>query len=62
MAKKDNPFVGIGASLGGIMIAIVAIVMIFGSHQAWILPIIAAAFAVLGFFMGLFAYKAMKKK
>ena len=57
MAKKDNPLVSIGASLGGIMVAIVAIVMIFDSEQAWILPIIAAAFAVMGIVLGFFAYK-----
>jgi len=62
MGKRENPFVAIGASLGGIFIAIVAIVMIFGNNEAWILPIIAAAIAVMGMVLGFFAYKAETKK
>ena len=55
--KKDNPFVGIGASIGGIFMIIALFTLLFASQQAWILPIIAAVFAVMAVFLGFFACK-----
>jgi len=62
MPEDKNPFVGIGASLGGISVAIVAIVLIFASDQAWILTIIIPCLAVMGILLGYFASKRTKKK
>ena len=57
MAKKENPFVAIGASIGGIFIAIVFFFLLFASEQAWVLAIIALCFAVMAIALGYFAYK-----
>ena len=58
---EKNPFVSIVASLGGIYLAVVAVVLIFAEGSADILESIAWAFVALGFFGMLFAYKATKK-
>lgn len=54
---EKNPFVAIGASLGGIFLAICALFLIFASHQAGLLVPIAWAFAVMAIALGLFAMK-----
>ncbi len=60
MAKEDkNSIIGIAPALAGIFIPIVLFVMIFDKGQAWTLPLIAFAFAILG--IGV-AYFASKKK
>ncbi len=63
MAKKEeyrregSPFVGIGASLGGISIAIVALFLIFAKeYSAFTIPIVGFL-ALMGIFLGFFAYK-----
>ncbi len=60
MSEEKNPFVGIGASLGGISVAIVAIVLIFASSQAWVLAPVIGSLALLGIFLGYFASKKKK--
>ncbi|MFP4524559.1 MAG: hypothetical protein ACLFO2_04595 [Candidatus Woesearchaeota archaeon] len=59
--EEKNPFVSIAASLGGIYLAVVAVVLIFAAESAEILESTAWAFVALGFFGMLFAYKATKK-
>jgi VIT1/CCC1 family predicted Fe2+/Mn2+ transporter len=56
MAEK-NDITGIAPALAGIFIPIVLFVMIFDKGQAWILPLIAFAFAILGIGIGYFASK-----
>ncbi len=46
--KQGNPFVSLGASLGGILLAIVAVIVIFAKDQAWVLAVIAICFVILG--------------
>ncbi len=46
--KQRNPYVSLGASLGGIFIAIVALIVIFAKEQAWVLAVIAVCFVFLG--------------
>jgi len=59
MAKDKNPFVGIAGVLGGISVAIVAIVVTIANNQAWILAPIIGALAVMGIFLG---FAASRKK
>ena len=65
MAKKEskkevNPFVQIVATLGGIYVAVVALVLIFSPMDELLISI-AWAFVVLGVVASYFAYKAQKK-
>jgi uncharacterized membrane protein len=55
--EEYNPIVAIGASLGGIIIAIVAIFLIFASEQAGALVPIVIAIAAMGVILGYFASK-----
>ncbi len=55
----ESPHVKIAASLGGIFIPVVALVVIFTPSQAWILIFIAFAFALLG---AVASYYAARKK
>ena len=56
-----SPFVALGASLGGILLVIVALFLIFASDKAVFLSSIAWAFVVLGIVLAFFQYKVMKK-
>jgi hypothetical protein len=61
MAKKEgNPFVAIGASLGGLLIGAIAIVAVLARDFMWVTPIIAACFVILGGLLAYFTYKAEK--
>jgi hypothetical protein len=71
MAKEDvkccketdnGPFVGIGASLAGIFMIIAVLFFIFAGNQLIYLVSIAWAFVLLGIFLGLFAFLAIKNK
>lgn len=62
MCCEKNPFVAIGASLGGIFLVITALFLIFAKELAGILVPIVWGFVVLGAMLGMFAYKAQKKK
>jgi len=71
MAKKEDeccekenngPFVGIGASLAGIFMVIAVLFFIFAGNQLIYLVSIVWAFVLLGIFLGLFAYLAMKNQ
>ncbi len=62
MAKKKeccekNQFVGIAGTIGGIMVAIVAIFLIFAKEWSWVLTPITISMCVMGVFLGYFAYK-----
>ncbi|MBW8002883.1 MAG: hypothetical protein FVQ80_12820 [Planctomycetes bacterium] len=57
MECKDNPFVAIAAVCGGMMVASVAIILIFAKDAAWVAAPIAASLAVMGIFLGYFASK-----
>ena len=57
-SEEKNPFVAIAASLGGIYLAVVMVVLIFAESAAETLVPIAWAFVALGFFSMLFTYKA----
>ena len=59
-AKKEgdkNPFVSIAAAIGGISVAIVAIVMLFSPNQAWVLAPVISSLALMGVILGFFAYR-----
>jgi hypothetical protein len=61
--ENDNgPFVGIGASLAGIFMIIAVLFFVFAGNQLIYLVSIAWAFVMLGIFLGLFAYLAIKNK
>ena len=60
--KEDNPFVAIPATLGGIFVGVVAIVLLFANAYASILVPIAWAFVVLGVAALFFAYNSSVKK
>ncbi len=53
-----NKFVKIAGSIGGLMVAMAAIVLIFAQDQAYILIYIVAAMALLGIALGYFAHKS----
>jgi hypothetical protein len=60
--ENNGPFVGIGASLAGIFMVIAIIFLMFAREQLIYLVSIAWAFVLLGIFLGLFAFLAMKNK
>lgn len=60
--NEGNPFVAIGASLGGIFLVIVLFFLIFSSGNASLLVPIAWSFVVLGIILGFFAYLTTKGK
>jgi hypothetical protein len=58
--ENNGPFVGIGASISGIFMIIAIIFLMFAKDQLIYLVSIAWAFVLLGIFLGLFAFLAMK--
>ena len=60
--KDNGPFVGIGASLGGIFMVIAVIFVVFARDQLMYLVGIAWGFVMLGIFLGLFAYLSIKNR
>ena len=58
MNIPDNPFVGIGFVLGVISVAIVALVVLFASHEVWVIAPVIGALALMGMVLGYFASKA----
>ena len=62
MAKDSNPFVAIGASLGGIYLVIVLFFLLFAKEQSFLLVSIVWAIALLGIALGFFAFLAARKK
>jgi uncharacterized membrane protein YczE len=60
--ENNGPFVGIGSSLAGIFMIIAALFFIFAKDQIVYLVAIAWAFVMLGVFLGLFAFLAIKTK
>ena len=66
MAKEKyedkNPFVGIAAVLGGLILVVIAMFLIFAEQMVGVAVGLAWAFVVLGIFLGFFAFMAGKKK
>lgn len=58
MAKEKNTFVEITASTCGLVIAALALTLIFASEQAWIAVPVTGFMVVLGIVMG---YLSVKK-
>ncbi len=59
---KGNDFIGLGASLGGILLTIIIILVIFAKEMmVSVLPSIVWGFVVLGIVLGLFMLKAKGK-
>lgn len=59
---EKNPFVAIGASLGGILLTIILLLMIFAKDiMVSVIGTIVWGLVVLGIAMGIFALKAHKK-
>ena len=58
--RRSNPFVGIAGVIGGISVAMVAIIAILARDQLWIAPWIVLALAIMGMAPGFFASKASK--
>lgn len=57
MAKGDNPQVAIGASVGGITLVMIIVIVLFAKGSEWIIPIVVGAMAFMGIMLGLFAKK-----
>ena len=55
--SEKNPFVAIGASLGGIILVMVILTMILAKESFALLIPIVWAIVVLGIVMGAYAYK-----
>ena len=64
MAKKEcgNPFVAIPASLGGLYLGLICLLLIFAKEQVVLAVPLIWGFVVLGVFAMFFAYKATNKK
>lgn len=56
--QKRNPFVGIAGVIGGISVAIVAVMAILAKDQFWAVPWVVGALALMGMVLGFFASKA----
>ncbi len=52
-----NPVAQVAGRIGGTLVAMVAIIMIFGEGYKWIAAPVAAAMMLLGIFLGYFASK-----
>ncbi|MBR9677370.1 hypothetical protein GOV04_04470 [Candidatus Woesearchaeota archaeon] len=60
--KSDNPFVAIGASLGGIFLVIAVVFIFLAKEFLTHLVSIAWAFVAIAVTMGFFALLAIKKE
>lgn len=62
MAKKrsDDEFAGIAAVVGGTTTGMIALIVIFANHAAWIIAPVVAAMALMG--IGLGYFKSIQKK
>ncbi|MDO8587193.1 MAG: hypothetical protein Q7T82_09150 [Armatimonadota bacterium] len=59
--KQPNPFVGMAATIGGISVAVVAIIAIFAKEQLAIAAWVVGALALMGVFLGAMAAKGRKE-
>ena len=50
--KTKNAYVALAGTLGGMLVACTALIVIFASNEAWVLGWIAVALAALGMFLG----------
>ena len=57
MANQKSPFVGIAGAIGGVTVAMVALIVIFSPGSAWVIAPIVFCMAVLGITLGYFASK-----
>jgi len=55
MKNEKNPYVGIASAIGGTMIAMIALIVIFANENAWVIAPLAAFMALLGIMLGYFA-------
>ena len=55
MAK--NQFVSIASSVGGITLAMVAVILVFANDHAWLVAPVVACMAFMGTMLGFFAKK-----
>ena len=63
MAQQErNPFVSIAGVIGGIAVAIVAIIAVLVRDQLWVSAWIVGALAVMGIALGYFAAKGSKPR
>ena len=62
MKKEGNPFVAIPASLGGLYLGLVCLLLIFARDQVVLAVPLIWGFVVLGIAALFFAYLAQKKK
>ena len=63
MGKDTSDFVKIGGSLGGILLVIIIVFLIFAKDLiVTVMSTIVCGFVVLGVFLGFFAYMAQRKK
>ena len=58
--KQSNTYVGIAGTIGGISVAIVAVIAIFSAKNLYIAAWIVGALALMGIVLGAFASKAKK--
>jgi Zn-dependent protease len=58
--QKGNPIVSIASVIGGISVAIVAVIAVLAKDQLSVAPWIVAALAIMGIVLGFFASKASK--
>lgn len=59
--KEKSPFIAIPASLGGLMVGALVIVLIFSPSNADVLHSLIWGLVILGFFGMVFAHISMKK-
>lgn len=56
MAKEEkNPLVGIAGAIGGTTIVMIALIVIFAGHSAWVIAPVVAFMSVMGMVLGYFA-------
>jgi len=60
--KEPSDFVKLAGTIGGILLTIIVLVLIFAKDQIVpIIPLIAWPFVVLGIVLGMFQLKSQKK-
>ncbi len=55
--KEENPYVGIAGAVGGLTVAMVAIIAIFANQNIWVVAPVVASMSLLGILLGYFASK-----
>ena len=55
---KNSPYVGIAGVIGGITIAMIAMILIFAENDEWIIVPVVLFMSLFGTMLGYFASKA----